>query len=308
MKQRHMTKSAYDIHLTTMETADKFQPVLWTNPLFMTEAAKVYDLEPKLLLAYKGEFLAAALPIYEKRRIGSVSLVINPSSYYQELQIWHQEETPAPRRLLDELQITSAMALYLKEHYRNIAFNLTPGHVDVRGFTWNGLKALPFYTFTHQLDQELSPIRDEREKLRRAEARGYQWHRGLDVEAFLTLNEALEQRKNRAIVLHPKRMRGYIENLHAAGLLRQYNVSRDGVIKSSNLLLTDGGEESFTILRASDRSEMRYGVSAWHTQQLVNDLKAQHCMLDLCGGNTPDVARFKAALGLQLKVFYRITN
>jgi len=281
---------------------------LWSHPVLMLEASRLQDLEPRLLVVYKGQFRAAELPIYERRRLGTISLQSASGSYYQGLSIRHQKESPAPRRLLDELQISSSVALWLKEHYRNILFNLCTSTADVRGFTWNQLKAIPLYTFEHCLSEDLNPLRDEREKLRRADDRGYCFEQKLDPEAFLELSAAMFERKGHYAFTKPERMRSFILNLHAAGRLSQYNVCFEGKAVSANILLAGTDGKAYTILRASHRDEMRHGVSLWHTMMLLRELRGRFHTLDLCGANVPEVARFKAAMGLQLKVFYRISS
>lgn len=299
----------YEILLETPNPeSTALNPALWSHPVLMTEAARLQELEPKILSVFKGQFKAAELPVYERRRLGGVSLQSPSGSYYQELKFWHQKESPAPRRLLDELQITSAIADYLRGKYRSIVFNLSPRLTDVRGFTWNGFKALPMYTFEHRLSEEIHPLRDEREKLRRAADRGYCFARNLDPDAFLELSDAMFERKNHHAYTKPAKMRAYIENLSKAGLLSQYNVCLDGRIVSANILLAGEGGMAYTVLRASHSDEMRHGVSLWHTDMLIKELRKQYHTLDLCGANVPEVARFKAAMGLELKLFFRISG
>jgi len=299
----------YDLSLEIPDSSQEASGgVLWSHPVLMTEAARLQDLEPKLLVVRKGQFRAAELPLYERRRLGSVSLQAASGSYYQGLRTWHQKESPTPRRLLDELQICEAIAAWLKDRYRSLVFNLSPESADVRGFTWNKLKAIPLYTFFQDLDTAIHPLRDEREKLRRADDKGYSFERKLDVDAFLELSDAMFERKGHHAYSKADRMRAYITNLHSAGLLEQYNVCLEGKIVSANILLSGSQELAYTVLRASHRDQMRDGVSLWHTLQLLHSLKGRYQKLDLCGANVPEVARFKAAMGLSLRVFYRISS
>lgn len=306
-----ISRSEFEGISITTDSGDRALPAqtsLWSHPVLMTEAARLQDLEPKLLVVYKSQFRAAELPLYERRRLGTVSLQPASGSYYQGLRFWHQKETSPPRRLLDELQISSQIAVWLKDRYRKLLFNLSPENYDTRGFTWNKLRALPLYTFIHNLNEDIYPLRDEREKLRRADQRAYSFERGLDIDAFLDLNDAMFQRKGHHAYNSQDQMRTYIANLHKAGLLEQYNVCLDGQVVSTNILLTGSDGRAYTVLRASRKEELPWGVSLWHTHMLIKTLKDHFVQLDLCGANVADVARFKAAMGLSLKVFFRIST
>jgi len=53
-------------------------------------------------------------------------------------------------------------------------------------------------------------------------------------------------------------------------------------------------------------SELTYGVSTLLIHSICEHLKKDYDIFDLCGANTDSIARFKASLGAELKVFYRI--
>ncbi|MCD8479056.1 MAG: hypothetical protein LRZ88_01740 [Candidatus Cloacimonetes bacterium] len=53
---------------------------------------------------------------------------------------------------------------------------------------------------------------------------------------------------------------------------------------------------------------MKQGAATYHSAKLIDQLPP-HCQgLDYCGANVPEVARFKAALGLKLKAFYSLSK
>lgn len=281
---------------------------IWSHPLLMTEAGRMDDLEPKLLTVYKGQFKAAELPLYERRRLGRLSMIKAPSSYYQELCFFHQDETLPQRRSLDELNLCMEIAKYLKSHYHKVNFNLSPTNYDVRGFTWNQLKATPLYTYIHTTGMQLQPLKDARTKLNRAGKRSYSFECRLDIEGFLSLSESLFERKGPHLFSNPDRMRFFMHHLHEAGILSQYNVCHEGVVKSSNIMVALENGTAYSILRASDHPEMQHGISLWHTLQLAEKLSQSYDCIDFCGANVPEVARFKAASGLKLRLFFRISS
>ena len=92
-------------------------------------------------------------------------------------------------------------------------------------------------------------------------------------------------------------------------LLSQFNLVKGGEIVSSNIVLSGFAEDiAYTIMRSTREEDLRLGASTLHSKLLVEALSGRYRCLDFCGANTPEVARFKAAMGFQLKVFYQITN
>lgn len=279
---------------------------LWLRPELMAAVSTLHTVEGKHLIVFKGEELLAMLPVYEKKRLGRLGLVSPTGSYYQGLHFFWEQGSSATRRILETQEICSAVAKWLLKHYKHIRINLCTHNTDVRGFTWNGFNARPLYTFEHGMSESLKPQRDEREKLKRAEKQGYTFGESLDANTFIDMSKAMYDRKSHTSGLDLPGLKDYIGSLNQAGILKQYNVYRDGKVVSTNLLLGDDHRMAYTILRASEPSEMKLGVSTWHSMQLVEALRDRYPVLDFCGGNVPAVARFKSALGLELKLFFQI--
>ena len=279
---------------------------LWLRPELMAAVSALHGVEGKHLVVYKGEELLAMLPVYEKKRLGRLGIVSPTGSYYQGMHFfWEQGSTPT-RRIMETQEICASVAKWLLKHYKHIRINLCTHNTDVRGFTWNGFTAKPLYTFEHKLGEPLKPQRDEREKLKRAEKQGYNFGESLDANTFIDMSKAMYDRKSHTSGLDLPGLKDYIGSLNKAGILKQFNVLRDVKVVSTNLLLADEGWAAYTILRASEPAEMKLGVSTWHSMKLVESLQGRYRVLDFCGGNVPAVARFKAALGLELKLFFQI--
>ncbi len=279
---------------------------IWLRPELMAAVSLLHGVEGRHLMVYKGEELLAVLPVYEKKRLGRTGLVSPTGSYYQGLHFFWEQGSSATRRILETQEICAAVAKWLKLHYKHLKINLCTHNTDVRGFTWNGYTAKPLYTYEHLLSEPLKPQRDEREKLKRAEKQGYLFEESLDADTFIDMSKAMYDRKAHSSGLDLPGLKDYIGSLNKAGILKQYNVMKDGHVVSTNLLLTDEGRRAYTILRASDPNEMKLGVSTWHSFKLVESLRDRYPVLDFCGGNVPAVARFKSALGLELKLFFQI--
>ncbi len=274
----------------------------------MQAVEKLHNLEARQLKVFKGDQLIALLPVYEKKLLGYKGLACPAGSYYQGLNLWLEDSSPAPRKLLDTLQITQTLAEYLKSHYHRIQLNLSPETQDIRGFTWSMLKAKPLYTFVSATEVQLKPLPDERKKINLAVSKGYEFSWELDLDAFFALFKAMNARKQRSLGFTYPGFRLFLEELSQAGIMRQGNLEKNGKIISSNILLKDGNK-AYTVFRATDNEALKTGASSLHSLRLLEYAKAEGITdMDFCGGNVKEVARFKAALGLELKPFYQINN
>lgn len=281
---------------------------LWSMPDFMNAVAKLHKAEAYHLQCYKGEQLIAVLPVYTKKVLGFEAIINPTSSYYQGLNIWLETSTYPQRTLLDCLQITSAIANFLHKRYRKMSFNLSPDTVDIRGFTWEGLRALPFYTYVHDYSAPLKPLYSEHKNINKAIKHGYSFGQETNLEEFIRLLMAMNGRKKRENGVSYTGLATLLDQLIALGYARQYNMYLDGKIVSSEIIYKGYSGTAYTIYRATSLDEMKHGVSSLHTTSIITELANEISELDFCGANIPDVARFKASFGLRLKVYYRISN
>ncbi|NMD13189.1 MAG: hypothetical protein GYA77_06520 [Candidatus Cloacimonetes bacterium] len=282
---------------------------VWIHPDFLQAVASLHGAKCWQLICYKGEQLVAALPVFEKRNLGISRLISPQIAYYQGLWFWWEEGRAPNRILLDELRVIGEVAEYLKKRYRLLHFNLAPHNKDVRGFVWSGLKAKPLYTFVHNLGQPYCLLRDERKKLRLAEEQNYVWEERFAPRQFIDLHKSLYTRKGKQFNIGYPELEQWLCQLQQKKLLSQFNLVKGGEIVSSNIVLSGFAEDiAYTIMRSTREEDLRLGASTLHSKLLVEALSGRYRCLDFCGANTPEVARFKAAMGFQLKVFYQITN
>ena len=299
----------YELSLSKCSQAELKDPVVWIDPRFLEAVAELHQLEARLLLCYKGEKLAAAMPIYERKKLGFRVTVCPMSAYYHGLWFFWEEGREENRNLLDELKIAGSVAQFLKSHYKRFQVNLAPHNLDVRGFTWQGLKALPFYTFIHDLSQPLQPFRVERRKLRSAQDKGYRLVEEFSPEIFSQMIQELYNRKEKNLGVDEAAFQAWMKKLHEIGLLSQLNLMDQREVVSTNLIL--GGENdhhAYAIMQSTQPDHLKAGASVVHTQLMAERLKDRFSALDFCGANYPEVARFKAAMGMKLKVFFRING
>lgn len=280
----------------------------WYNPLYMQYLGELHDLKALLLRVYKGEELVALLPLFERKRMGMKALVCPVGGYYQGIHLFMDPNTSAPRVLLDNLAISEQIASFLSKEYSRINFKLLPDNHDVRGFTWNKYTARPMYTFRHDLSQSLHILQDEKKSLRKAAAAGLILEERFDPESYLKMQADLDKRKNHSFGVSYESLGRYFEKLYAANLLKQYNVLRGDEVISANIIYSDNGPAVYTVFMASEPEGLKLGAATFHSIGLLNQLPPSCHIFDYCGANVQDVARFKAALGLQLQVFFNLSN
>jgi hypothetical protein len=298
----------YSISIRTPSREGQALLPIWIDPGFMEAVAELQQIEAFQLVCYKGNQLVAILPLYEKKSMGWRRIICPMSAYYQGLWFFLQQGREANRNLLDELKISTEVAGFLKARYKKLELNLTPQNLDMRGFTWSGFKARPFYTFTHDLSQPLQLLKDERRKMRLAENKDYRLEEGFLPDVFIGLIKDLYDRKEKSLGVPYKRFQAWMENLHGRGLLTQFNLMKGADIVSTNLVL--GGTDDrtgYSIMRSTRPEDLKSGASALHSMLLAGLLKERFTSLDFCGGNYPEVARFKAALGFRLELFFKIS-
>ncbi len=279
---------------------------IWSLPEFMEAIQKLHHRQAWHLQCWKGEELVAVFPFYENKLLSYRAIVSPSSAYYNGHNLFLNDRSVPSRRLLDSLQITQSLAQFIYGRYKKVRFNLDPQFYDVRGFCWEKLKARPLYTFTYDFAAPLQPLPDEKKKLSLAGAQDYHFAEAFALDDFIRLFRAMFKRKNKELGFSYDDFAEFLQTLHELGLARQFNLYRDNRIVSSNIVYLDPAGYAYAVYRATDEAEMKFGASTMHTMELVKCLSAEVKGIDFCGANVPDIARFKAAQGLSLHVFYQI--
>ncbi|MCB5271960.1 MAG: hypothetical protein LHW56_08960 [Candidatus Cloacimonetes bacterium] len=279
----------------------------WHDPEFMAALADMHGVRALQLQVYKGEELLAILPLYERRKLGFKALVAPSGTYYQGISFAFEEGSNPSRVILDTTAICVKIAGFLAKKYKRINFRLNPDNTDVRGFTWAGYKAVPLYTFRQFIGSELCILADQRKNMRVAEELGMELLEDFNLDAFFNLQKDLEDRKQHHLGISHSRMRAFFTRMHEQGLLKQFNIYQGSEVVSSNILFTDNGEVAYTVNLATSPEAMRQGAAVYHSLALAEHLPENTKILDFCGANIKEVARFKAALGLDLQSFYHIS-
>lgn len=298
----------YELSVRAPSTEGLPSPLpLWLQPEYLLAVQSLQQAEAFHLLCRKGDSCVAIMPLYERKYLGLKRLICPLSAYYQGLWFFWEAGREANRNLLDELKVSGEVAEFLQGRYQRAHFNLAPHNQDVRGFTGKGFKAHPLYTFTHATSQPLSLLSDERKNLRSALKLNYRLEEQFLPGEFVGMLKDLHQRKDQRFGLPYSGFEQWLVRLHEHGLLTQFNLMREGKLASSNLLLGGSSDRTgYSIMICTLPEEMKNGASSLHYSLLVEQLRGRFDRLDFCGGNVAEVARFKAALGLNLEIFFRI--
>lgn len=279
---------------------------LWSLPQFMTAVQTLHGGQAFHLQCWKSEKLLAVLPLYEKRLLSYRALISPSTTYYSAVNLYLEANASPARKLLDTVQILQSMAIFIANRYQRLRFNLDPAILDVRGCTWNKLKARPLYTFHHDFQSPLRPLADEKKKAATARAQNYRFAEAFDADAFIRLFTALYQRKHKSLGFSRAAFEQYFTTLHEQNLVKQVNIYRDDRIICSNMLYFQPGDIMYAVFRATEEQEMKWGPSNMLTEELIKYAAPLTHRIDFCGANIPEVARYKAAEGLQLRVFFQI--
>ncbi len=279
----------------------------WHDPVFMAALAELHSVCALQLQVFKGEELLAILPLYERRKLGLKALVAPSGTYYQGISFAFEENCHPSRVAIDSTAICGEIAEFLAERYKRINFRLNPDNADTRGFGWAGYKVKVLYTYRQFIGSELCILADERKKMRQAESLDLELMEDFNLDAFFRLQKDLEARKQHHLGIPHSKLKQFFTRLYDQGLLKQFNIYQDSEVVSSNILYTDGGEVAYTVNLATAPEAMRDGAAIYHSLALADHLPKETRILDFCGANIKEVARFKAALGLDLQSFYHIS-
>ncbi|MBP7309753.1 MAG: GNAT family N-acetyltransferase [Candidatus Cloacimonetes bacterium] len=296
---------AFQVSLAPPQTYDK-ELNIWSTPDFMQAVQQLHHRQAWHIQCWKGNELVAVFPFYENKLLSYRAIVSPSSAYYNGMNLFLNEASSVSRRLLDTLQITQSIAQFIYARYQKVRFNLDAGFGDVRGFTWEKLKARPLYTFVHNYEGPLQPLSDEKKKLTLARSQAYHFAEAFNLDDFIRLFSAMFKRKHKELGFSYPDFGEFLGTLHQLGLARQFNLYRDNRVVSSNIVYIDPKGYAYAVFRATDEAEMKYGASSLHTLELLQSLAEDIIGIDFCGANVPEIARFKAAQGLSLKVFYQI--
>ncbi|HNX00977.1 MAG TPA: GNAT family N-acetyltransferase [Candidatus Cloacimonadota bacterium] len=282
---------------------------LHSQPDFMNTFAKAYQLDSGCLVAYDEDEPAGFLPIFIRKKFG-LSSVVNPQLYYYHHITFKLETGMHPNRMMQrKLDICRELSAFMKKNFQKIFMNLAPSVCDVRGFTWSKLQAVPLYTFLIPL-KTIDPsdyFKNERNLLNKAARDGVRIEEGKNIAEFLRLMRMTVHRQKIMFAISEDSHVQLLEELFNHGFVRQFNAYINDKIVATFLILMDKSLDTvYAWQHYTDPSHFSSGVSPFFMDRLFHLLKDEFSIFDYCGANHPAISRYKAAMGADLHLFFRI--
>ncbi len=301
----------YQIHHLPL---DKLPPLamkfsLYCQPDFLAAFASAYQAEVFYLATWNGTEYVACMPVFERKKLGFLT-IINPQLYYYHFLSFNMQKSMHPNRIQQrKLDILEAISHYMQKNYHKVLFNLNPEIQDIRGFTWTKMKAIPLYTYLVSLKNINSShfFVNERNSIHKAEREGVTIAEFINYNEFIRLMKMTNQRQGRELALSEEQHIKLLQDLFNIQAVRQFNALIDNKIIAVFLVLQDHGLDTvYAWQHYTDPAYFNTGVSPFFFNTLFNLLKDDFSTFDLCGANHPAISRYKAALGANLQVFFRI--
>lgn len=300
--------SEYSNEAVSPDQAVRIFPALpvWFQPLFMAEIAGLYSIIPKVLICRKKENPVAAIPFYEKHRLGLTKAYNPVLHYYAPLHFQIPLRKLPNQNLLIKYEISKAIGDYLENKYKFVSLNLDPALSDIRGLRDAGLSVHPVYTFVKNLSSTPDFFINEMTTLRKAMNRGYQFRQENEPESLLDMLYQMYKRKKHPFDVPRDGHLRLLQNLSKAGFIEQFNVFLEEQIVSSMLVIPDTNRTVYAWQTATLEEHLPSGASLLLFWSLYQQLASGFDYFDLCGANSAGPSRLKAAMGAELKLFFQI--
>lgn len=285
---------------------------LYLKAEFLSLLHKYFNLDIKYLIVSNvdTEEIVAITFSVEKKILGIPSLINPQIIYYQPIEFYLPQKKYPNEKQLHELEIFKKISEYYNKYYFKVSKNLAPEIEDIRGFVWSGMSATPFYTYRFELDSYSSDnfFKKQRASLRKAQKLGYRFTQEVNINRFLELVKGTKERQEWNFNFNDEVLKSYLEDLVNLSFVEQFNIvnQEDKIVSTMFCLMDKINKISYAWLATTDVKELSNGVATQLLHSIAEHLKIDYNVFDLCGANTDSIARFKASLGTQLKVFYRI--
>lgn len=285
---------------------------VYLYPDFLSSINKYFKLDVKYLIVTNrsNNNIVAITSSFEKKMLG-IPNIINPQIvYYQPIEFFLPQRKYENENQLQIIEINKKIAEYYHKYYFKVCKNLSPTTIDVRGFLWSGMTVTPLYTYVFYLKNYNTDnhFKRQRATLRKAEKLPYTFNQQTDISRFLSLLQATKQRQDWNFNIDEKVLEGFLSHLIELGHVQQFNIlnANKKIVSTMLCILDKLNKTAYAWLAATDLKELSNGLSTLLIHEISQFLKGDYNTFDLCGANTDSIARFKASLGADLKVFYRI--
>ncbi len=285
---------------------------VYLYPDFLSLLNEYFKLEAKYLTVRNltNNQLLAITGSFEKKILGIPSIINPRIVYYQPIETFLPQRKYPNENQLQKLEIYQKISEYYHKYYFKISKNLSPLTSDIRGFLWSGLSSKTLYTYTFDLENYSidNYFKRQRASLRKAERLPYTFSQHTDIPSYLKLLQGTKQRQDWNFDIDEKVLHDFLTKLTDLMYVKQFNIldSQQRIVSTMFCILDYKNKIAYAWLASTDLKELSNGLSTLIIHQICLYLKSDFKIFDLCGANTDSIARFKASLGADLKVFYRI--
>jgi len=284
---------------------------VFAEPALLDAYAKLQNSDPYYLTVYDKDVIVAYMPIYIRTRLWGKEIQQPLYNYYTALTFLFPNKKRIQENISKQQQINAEIASFLDKQFKRIQIQFTPAITDLREYQWQGYKVTPLYTYvqdlrTYTIDQLSEGPRREYKKAIQAETI---CRSDFNPDLMFNIFRLTMERQEHTLNLSRDKHIALWKSLNDTGILLPVIAYQNEQAVAFNLNILDpiqrtiyGWQSGSTdIGRKNGAQVFTYD---WIYQQFATD----YDYYDFCGGNIKSVARFKASLGAELQLFYRISK
>jgi hypothetical protein len=284
-------------------------PHPFASPAWLQTMAQVAGLTLDAWVVRKGDEWVAALAVPRRMFMGRAIAAGLPLAAYSPLLARPAAGHPASRAS-EWLAVAGLLAEQLPRAYERLDLLLPLPASDARPWMWNRWQATPRSTYVLALGAELQLADSVRRHLRKCREAGLEAVEEWNVEAFREPFSATQARQGFAVRMSFPDLARAAERLHEAGEAWMVGVREPGGRWVAAQILLGANRSPTTYMWLAGASDDRLATGASSLLMVGSAEAAQrrgHTAWDLCGADLPGVARFKAELGAELRVYAQVT-
>lgn len=276
----------------------------FSHPTFAHALAEAYGFDLRWAGVEEGGALAAAVPVFEKRRGPFTASALPPLCPVHAPVL---AEPLGEAEVNDRRSPLDRLVADLAARYDQVTLALPPAYADVRPFTWAGWRATPRYTHRLRLGRGDLPAGFSavvRRTVRQEAARFDVGEDARHAETAVALTEAAYHRRGEAGGIDGATARPLVSALVGAGLVRAFAATRRGshTPEAAVLVATDGRTAYDWIAGSVPGPAMTVLLA-----EVLERLERERVeTFDFAGANVPGIAQFKRKFGGRLQTTYHV--
>ena len=249
---------------------------------------------------FKGEEMIGGCPLFEVDTEQGPALRCPLVTQYNGPVLRERPSKQRHRREFEVWDRLEDLRRFIEANYIEARLITHPEMIDVRLFQWAGWRAQVRYTYRYDLhDTDMSRASaDVRRRARQAKESGLEARRDLGPDTFYGLWAETHQRQGMPVPLSADHLTRLFDAL--GDRLVTILVTRDKKPLAGLVTLVDGKTAYLWMMAGASPEALSTGANMFGFAELVRELHSRCRTLDLCGGDTPTIARYKATLGAEL--------